>query len=98
MGFPSDLEIARGVKPKPIGEVAAALGFHDDEVEPYGRTKAKLSIFSSAFTQNDFCFFHMNSKKNGRWRPSPILLNLIVLQKFHFSNQSKLVESLLLCS
>ena len=44
MGFPSDLEIARGVTPKSIGEVAAALGFHDDEVEPYGRTKAKLSI------------------------------------------------------
>ena len=44
MGFPSDLEIARGVTPKLIGEVAAALGFHDDEVEPYGRTKAKLSI------------------------------------------------------
>jgi len=44
MGFPSDLEIARGVTPKPIVEVAAALGFHDDEVEPYGRTKAKLSI------------------------------------------------------
>lgn len=44
MGFPSDLEIARGVTPKPIGEVAATLGFHDDEVEPYGRTKAKLSI------------------------------------------------------
>ena len=30
--------------PKPIGEVAAALGFRDGEVEPYGRTKAKLSI------------------------------------------------------
>ncbi len=44
MGFPSDLEIARGVTPKPIGEVAAALGFRDDEVEPYGRTKAKLSV------------------------------------------------------
>ena len=44
MGFPSDLEIARAVTPKPIGEVAAALGFRDDEVEPYGRTKAKLSI------------------------------------------------------
>lgn len=44
MGFPSDLEIARGVTPKPIGEVAAALGFRDDEVESYGRTKAKLSI------------------------------------------------------
>ena len=44
MGLPSDLEIARGVTPKPIGDVAAALGFHDEEIEPYGRTKAKLSI------------------------------------------------------
>ena len=44
MGFPSDLEIARSVSPKPIGEIAAALGFSDDDVEPYGRTKAKVSI------------------------------------------------------
>ena len=44
MGVPSDLEIARSVTPKPIGEIAAALGFTDDEVEPYGRTKAKISI------------------------------------------------------
>jgi formate--tetrahydrofolate ligase len=44
MGFPSDLEIARSVTPKPIGEIATALGFTDDEVEPYGRTKAKISI------------------------------------------------------
>jgi formate--tetrahydrofolate ligase len=44
MGFPSDLEIARSVTPKPIGEIAATLGFTDDEVEPYGRTKAKISI------------------------------------------------------
>ena len=44
MGFPSDLEIARSVVPKPIGEIASALGFRDNEVEPYGRTKAKLSI------------------------------------------------------
>ena len=44
MGFPSDLEIARSVTPRPIGEIASALGFHDDEVEPYGRTKAKISI------------------------------------------------------
>ena len=44
MGFPSDLEIARSVAPKPIGEIAAGLGFSDDEVEPYGRTKAKVSI------------------------------------------------------
>lgn len=44
MAFPSDLEIARGVTPKPIDAVAADLGFTPDEVEPYGRTKAKISI------------------------------------------------------
>ena len=44
MSFPSDLEIARSAVPAPIGEIARALGFRDDEVEPYGRGKAKLSI------------------------------------------------------
>ena len=44
MPFPSDLEIARSVTPKPIDAVAADLGFTLDEVEPYGRTKAKISI------------------------------------------------------
>ena len=44
MSFPSDLEIARSVTPKPIDAVAADLGFTPDEVEPYGRTKAKISI------------------------------------------------------
>ena len=44
MSFPSDLEIARSVAPKPIEAVAADLGFTPDEVEPYGRSKAKISI------------------------------------------------------
>ena len=44
MSFPSDLEIARSVTPKPIEAVAADLGFTPDEVEPYGRSKAKISI------------------------------------------------------
>ena len=44
MAFPSDLEIARSVTPKPIEAVAAELGFTPDEVEPYGRSKAKISI------------------------------------------------------
>ncbi len=44
MSFPSDLEIARSVAPKPIEAVAADLGFSPDEVEPYGRSKAKISI------------------------------------------------------
>ena len=32
MPFPSDLEIARSVKPRPIMEVAAELGFREDEI------------------------------------------------------------------
>ena len=44
MSFPSDLEIARSVKPKPIVEVARALGLHDDEIELYGSTKAKVAL------------------------------------------------------
>ena len=43
-GFPSDLDIARGVTPRPIAEIAAGLGLRDDELEPYGRTKAKVTL------------------------------------------------------
>jgi formyltetrahydrofolate synthetase len=42
--FPSDLEIARSVKPRPILEVARELGIGDDEIELYGPTKAKVSL------------------------------------------------------
>ncbi|MDQ2966219.1 MAG: formate--tetrahydrofolate ligase [Chloroflexota bacterium] len=42
--FPSDLEIARSVTPRPILEVARELGIRDDEVEQYGPTKAKISL------------------------------------------------------
>src|SRR5512140_940902 len=44
MSFPSDLEIARSVKPRPIAEIAHELGFRDDEIELYGSTKAKVTI------------------------------------------------------
>ncbi len=44
MSFPSDLEIARSVKPRPIADVAHELGFTDDEIELYGHTKAKITI------------------------------------------------------
>jgi len=44
MSFPSDLEIARSVTPRPIMDVAHDLGLHDDEIEPYGRTKAKVTL------------------------------------------------------
>jgi len=44
MSFPSDLEIARSVKPRPIAEIAHELGFLDDEIELYGSSKAKVTI------------------------------------------------------
>ena len=40
----SDLEIARSVTPRPIIDVARELGLRDDEIEPYGFSKAKISL------------------------------------------------------
>jgi formate--tetrahydrofolate ligase len=42
--IPSDLEIARSVRPRPITEVARELGIRDDELELYGPIKAKVSL------------------------------------------------------
>jgi len=44
MTFPSDLAIARSVTLRPIADVARDLGLRDDEIEPYGRTKAKITL------------------------------------------------------
>jgi formate--tetrahydrofolate ligase len=44
MSFPSDLEIARSVTPRPIVDIAADLGLRDDELELYGPTKAKVRL------------------------------------------------------
>ncbi len=44
MSFPSDLEIARAVKPRPIVDVARDLGIADDELELYGPVKAKVTM------------------------------------------------------
>ena len=40
----SDIEIAQKAKMKPIGEIAARLGIPDSALEPYGHTKAKISL------------------------------------------------------
>jgi formate--tetrahydrofolate ligase len=42
--MPSDLEIAQRAKLLPITEIARALGIDDDELELYGRTKAKIAL------------------------------------------------------
>jgi len=44
MSFPSDLDIARAVTPRPIIDIARELGIHDDELELYGPTKAKVTL------------------------------------------------------
>lgn len=39
----TDIEIAKSVKMRPINEVAAELGIHEDQVENYGRYIAKIT-------------------------------------------------------
>ncbi|MEA3285251.1 MAG: formate--tetrahydrofolate ligase [Synergistota bacterium] len=43
MAFLSDIEIAQQAKMKPIAEVAAQLGIEEDDLEHYGKYKAKVS-------------------------------------------------------
>ncbi|MDO8586665.1 MAG: formate--tetrahydrofolate ligase [Armatimonadota bacterium] len=40
----TDIEIAQGAKPRPVAEIAQEIGLLDDEVEYYGKYKAKLSL------------------------------------------------------
>jgi formate--tetrahydrofolate ligase len=42
--MPTDIEIARKANMKPITEIGARLGIPEDALEPYGRTKAKISM------------------------------------------------------
>ena len=44
MSFPSDLEIARSVTPRPIADIAAELGLRPEEIEFYGPVKAKVTL------------------------------------------------------
>src|SRR2546427_9614509 len=41
---PSDIAIAQAAKLRPIRDVAAELGLSDDELELYGKYKAKISV------------------------------------------------------
>ncbi len=42
--LPPDIEIARGAKMQPIEEIAARLDISDDDLEHYGKHKAKVSL------------------------------------------------------
>ncbi|WVQ81822.1 hypothetical protein IAT38_003949 [Cryptococcus sp. DSM 104549] len=41
---PSDIEIAVAQTPKPVAEIAEEIGVHPDEVESYGKYKAKIEL------------------------------------------------------
>ena len=43
MSIPSDIEIAQNAKMLPIKDIAASLGLSEDDIEPYGKYKAKLT-------------------------------------------------------
>ena len=40
----SDIEIAQAASAKPISEIASKLGIPESSLEPYGRTKAKITL------------------------------------------------------
>lgn len=44
MEIPPDIEIAQNAKLKPINEIALGLGLSEDDIEPYGKYKAKISL------------------------------------------------------
>lgn len=43
-GVPSDLEIAQSAKMKPIAEIAKTIGIDENDLELYGKYKAKVSL------------------------------------------------------
>ncbi len=53
----TDIEIAQQAKLVPIAKIAADLGIHEEELEPYGRFKAKL---------NDSLYNRLASRKDGK--------------------------------
>ncbi len=42
--FPSDIEISRATKLKPISEIAESVGIDPDDIIPYGKYKAKVPL------------------------------------------------------
>lgn len=53
----SDIEIAKSVKLRPINDVAAELGLHEDQIENYGRYIAKVT--TGAIDKEKFVGHHL---------------------------------------
>ncbi|HYR32417.1 MAG TPA: formate--tetrahydrofolate ligase, partial [Gemmatimonadales bacterium] len=48
VNVPTDIAIAQAARPRPIADVAAELGLADDELELYGKYKAKIALSALA--------------------------------------------------
>lgn len=44
MAIPPDIEIAQNAKLKPVKDIAAGLGLSEEDIEPYGKYKAKIKL------------------------------------------------------
>lgn len=55
---PSDIDISRAQKPKPISQIAYESGIEHEEFEPYGHTKAKISLEALS---------RLSHRRNGRY-------------------------------
>ncbi|KAK9883875.1 hypothetical protein WA026_004815 [Henosepilachna vigintioctopunctata] len=55
---PSDIEIARSQEPKDISQLAKEIGFHPNEVSPFGNKKAKIALST---------LDRLSDKKNGKY-------------------------------
>ena len=64
MGFKSDIEIAQEAKPQDIREIAKKLGLTEDDLELYGKYKAKID-------------YNLLKKDNGKKKAKLILTTAI---------------------
>ena len=68
--MPSSLEIAQAATLRPIGDVADELGLLHEEVEPYGRYKAKVDLRSSSGSPTGPTRSSSTSRRSRRRRPA----------------------------
>ena len=59
----NDIEIARNAKLKDVGEIAKNLGLNEDEIETYGKYKAKIT---------EDAFKRLKDKKDGKRNHQPL--------------------------
>ena len=57
----SDVEIAQSAKMKPISEIAKKVGLQEDDLELYGKYKAKISLSAINRLENNPCLLYTSN-------------------------------------